>query len=135
MLSEKELCCGIGSDLFHRPSTGGFSGDSPSSRPTHARANERLRSLPRRHRPCTHIPHLLRIRRIRILTHILLPHPTLQIRRRGRQINRASSLSGAKSQSVSDAAIDDIDTRLVSSTARRVAQEEILRRDDHGGLG
>lgn len=89
----------------------------------------------RRIRTSAHIANLLCVRLIRILADESFADPSLEIRRRDGQVDGAGRLLGAKGQCVGHGAVDDVDAHLVDGAARWVAEEEVLRSDDHGGLG
>lgn len=72
---------------------------------------------------------------IRILLHIDLAHPGLQVRRRYRQINGTCGLFRPEGKRICNAAVDDVDASLVDGGARGVAEEVVLGGDDHGGVG
>lgn len=88
-----------------------------------------------RRRTRANVPHFLRIRLVGIFSYKDFADERLHVRRRGGQIDGAGGLLGAEGEGAGDGAVDDVDAGLVDGAAGGVAEEVVLRGDDHGGLG
>ncbi len=88
-----------------------------------------------RRRTGANIPHLLCIRLIGIFADEDFADERLHVRRRGGEVDGTGGLFGAEGEGAGDGAVDNVDAGLMDGAAGGVAEEVVLRGDDHGGLG
>lgn len=87
-------------------------------------SDPRLQPLPR-------IPQHLRVRMVRVLARVHLAHKTLQVRLRDAEIQSTRWLLRPERQRIRHLPAHEVDARLVDRAARGVAEQVVLRRDDH----
>lgn len=72
---------------------------------------------------------------VRVLVRVHLAHKSLQVRLRDAEIQRTRRLLRSKRQRIRHLAALEVDARLVDRAARGVAEQVVLRRDDHRRVG